>query len=328
MGDLIPLMNQNITPSLPWLARVPVNLFAICVGLFAISLSWRLFAGFQIGQALMIGNFISYLAATLLGVLSLLYAAKFLFYRQAFWQEATHPLGSSFVGLVPLCYFLLVATFGNEQNSIWLVITLVALLVDMVITFRLLSILTTGNSQKVAKTAALYVPTVAAGLVGCMAINKIGYAGWAALLWGMGLVGWIFLELRVLNHLFNGEMPLPMRPTIGLEMAPGAVGTLAASILWPQLPVEVVLIGLGVASGRILTVMARYKWWSQTGFTPGYWSFSFPAAALTSGIIVAVQKGSWPIAAAAVALTCSSTLIVYLIIKTLILTFKGKLLPQ
>lgn len=320
-------MNQK-TSFLPWLARLPVSLFAMCVGLFAIGLSWRLFAHFNYAFAQQIAEAIGFAACALLALLSTLYLAKFIFHRTAFWQEATHPLGSSFVGLFPLSVFLLVITYGDANHFIWLLITLIALLVDLVITVRLLVYLTTGNSQKVAKTAALYMPTVAAGLVGSVALNKLGFSAWASLLWGMGLVAWIFLELRVLNHLFNGDMPLPMRPTIGLEMAPGAVGTLAAATIWPHLPVEVLLIGLGVACGPILTVMARYKWWSQTGFTPGYWSFSFPAAALTSGIVIAVQKGSWPIGVAAIALTCSSTLIVYLIIKTLILTFKGKLLPQ
>lgn len=327
MSDLMLFMNQK-TSFLPWLARLPVSLFAMCVGLFAIGLSWRLFAQFNTAFALQIAQIIGYVACALFGLLSTLYLAKFLFHRAAFWQEATHPLGSSFVGLFPLSVFLLVITYGDANHLIWLLLTLIALLVDLVITVRLLVYLTTGNSQKVAKTAALYMPTVAAGLVGSVALNTLGFSAWASLLWGMGLVAWVFLELRVLNHLYNGEMPLPMRPTIGLEMAPGAVGTLAAATIWPHLPVEVILIGLGIACGPILTVIARYKWWSQTGFTPGYWSFSFPAAALTSGIIMAVQKGTWPIGVAALALTCSSTLIVYLIIKTLILTFKGKLLPQ
>ena len=326
MSDLILFMNQK-TSFLPWLARLPVSLFAICVGLFAIGLSWRFFAQFNNAFALQVAETIGYLACVLLVLLSTLYLAKFIFHRAAFWQEVTHPLSSSFVGLLPLSVFLLVATYGDPNHLRWLLLTLIALLVDLVITVRLLVYLTTGNSHKVAKTAALYVPTVAAGLVGSVALNKLGFSAWPSLLWGMGLVAWVFLELRVLNHLFNGELPLPMRPTIGLEMAPGAVGTLAAATIWPHLPVEALLIGLGVACGPILTVMARYKWWSQTGFTPGYWSFSFPAAALTSGIIVTVQKGSWPVGVAVVALTCSSTLIVYLICKTLILTFKGKLLP-
>lgn len=326
MSDLIQPMNKK-NYFLPWLARLPVSLFAICVGLFAIGISWRLFAQMDIPFALKVADYISYFATTVLFVLSVLYLAKFLLYRPAFWQEVTHPLGSSLVGLFPLSVFLFVVTFGSPEHSIWLFLTLAGLLLDMVVTIRLLVYLTTGNTQKVAKTAALYMPTVAAGLVGSVALHKIGYAGWSSLLWGMGLIAWIFLELRVLNHLFNGELPLAMRPTIGLEMAPGAVGTLAAATIWPHLPVEVVLIGLGVASGPILTVMARYKWWSQTGFTPGYWSFSFPAAALSSAIILAVQKGSWTIIIPAIALVCSSSLIAFLLIKTLILAFKGKLLP-
>ena len=119
-------------------------------------------------------------------------------------------------------------------------------------------------------TPALYLPPAAGGFVGAMALSTLAYPGWAALLFGMGLASWALLEVRVLNRLFEGPMPEALRPTIGVELAPPAVATLAAGTIWPMLPGEVLIVGLGVAAGPIVAVMARYKWWHNVPFSIGF----------------------------------------------------------
>lgn len=167
----------------------------------------------------------------------------------------------------------------------------------------------------------------AGGFVGAMALNTLGHSGWAALLFGMGLASWALLEVRVLNRLSEGAMPEALRPTIGLELTPPTVATLAVSSIWPLLPGEILIVGLGLAAGPIVAVMGRYKWWSCLPFSNGFWSFSFPLAALAGGVIEVVRRGGWPAAVAGIALALASLVTAFLLVRTGLLLLRGRLIP-
>ena len=130
--------------------------------------------------------------------------------------------------------------------------------------------------------------------MGGIAMATLGYAGWGALLFGMGVAAWALLEARVLNRLFHGPLPFTLRPIIGIEMAPPAAATLAAGAIWPGLPGEVLIVGLGVAAGPVLTVFLRYRLWHKVPFAIGFWSFSFPMAAFAGAVVEVVRRGHWP----------------------------------
>jgi tellurite resistance protein len=160
-----------------------------------------------------------------------------------------------------------------------------------------------------------------------MALSTLGYPGWAALLFGMGLASWALLEVRVLNRLFEGAMPEALRPTIGLELAPPALATLAAGTIWPNLPGDVLIVGLGLAAGPIVAVAARWRWWSRVPFAIGFWSFSFPIAALSGAVIEVVRRGGWPPLVGGIALTVACSVIGFLTFRTLLLIVQGRLIP-
>jgi len=310
-----------------WLPRFPVGLFAIPVGLLALGGAWRRAAPFGWAWARNVGDLLAWSALLILAVLLLIYLAKCLRHPQAIAAEFTHALAGSLMALVPLSFLLCVIYFGTPGHTGWLLFTLATLALQGLIAIRIVAIITTASLPAGAVTPALYVPPVAGGLVGGMALQTLGYPGWAALLFGMGLASWALLEIRVLNRLFEGAMPEALRPTIGLELAPATVGTLAVATLWPRLPGELLIIGLGIASGPLVAVLARYKWWRQVPFAIGFWSFSFPAAAFASALIEVVQRGSWPPAIAGTGLALASCVIAYLAWRTLRLLAQGRLIP-
>lgn len=311
-----------------WLARFPVGLFAIPVGLFALAGAWRRTAVFGWPAEVQgVGTTLAWLGVAVLGMLLVLYLAKCLRYPHTIRNEFTHPLAGSLMALISVSVLLCVVYFGEPFHTGWLVLALSALALQGVIAVRVVAMLTTASLPVASVTPALYIPPVAGGLVGAMALSTLGYPGWAALLFGMGLASWGLLEVRVLNRLFEGVMPEPLRPTIGVEMAPPAVATLAAAVIWPTLPGDVLIIGLGLSSGPIVAVMARYKWWSKVPFAIGFWSFSFPLAALSGAVIEVVRRGGWPPLVGGIALAVSSSVIAFLTLKTLQLMARGKLIP-
>jgi tellurite resistance protein len=118
-----------------------------------------------------------------------------------------------------------------------------------------------------------------------------------------------------------------LRPTIGIELAPPVVATLAAGAIWPGLPGEVLIVGLGIAAGPMVAVMARWRWWSRIPFAIGFWSFSFPVAAMAGAVIEVVRRGQWPPMVGGLALLLACSVIAFLTLKTVVLIAKGRLIP-
>jgi tellurite resistance protein len=312
----------------PWLARLPAALFAIPVGLFGLAAAWRRARGFGWSFADPAGSALAWAAAAILVVLLALYAAKCLRHPTVIRAEFSHPVAGSLMALIPLALMLATICFGAPGDRAWLALLLFALSLQGIVAIRVVSILATGALPAATVTPALYLPPVAGGFVGAMALSTLGYPGWAALLFGMGLAGWALLEVRVLNSLFEGPMPAALRPTIGVELAPPSVATLAAGTIWPLLPGDVLIVGLGVAAGPIVAVMARYKWWHNVPFSIGFWSFSFPLAALAGAVVEVVHRGGWPPLVGGIALAVASTVIAVLAARTLALLARGELLPR
>jgi tellurite resistance protein len=135
------------------------------------------------------------------------------------------------------------------------------------------------------------------------------------------------LEARILGSLFEGPLPEPIRLTIGVELAPPVVATLAAAVLWPALPGDVLALGLGIAMVPFVAVAARAGWWAGLPFSTGFWSFSFPLAALAAAVIETVGRGGWPAWIGHAVLLAASAVIAYFTVRTLFLLVGGRLLP-
>ena len=315
----------------PWLSRLHPGLFGIPLGLLALSSSWQRLAALGWGWAAGLATGLLYASMALLCLLLLLAGAKLLLHREVFRQEFKHPVQGALLALMPvaclLALVLLRPTHPYWQLPVTVIISL-CLLLQAALAWHIVAQLATGQMPAELISPALYVPIVPGGFVGAMALNVIGLPGFAMLLMGMGLGGWALLEMRILNRLFAGPLPLALRPTLGIEIAPAAVGTLAVAALWPNLSADFILIGLGIASGPLFAVMTRWRWWIATPFSVSFWSFSFPVAALATCVAEAVRRGGWPPSVALGAVLLASAIVAYLTLRTLILLFKGRLLPQ
>lgn len=318
-------------PVRPWLARLHPGLFGIPLGLLGLSSGWQRLAGLGWEFSSTIAQGLLFLALGLLGVLLLLSALKLLAYPAVFKQEFTHPVLGALLALMPVACLVAVVILRPahpEWQFISCVVISLCLMLQAAIAWQIVAQLSTGQMPAELISPALYVPIVPGGFVGAMALNSIGLPGFAMLLMGMGLGGWALLEMRILNRLFSGPLLLGLRPTLGIEIAPAAVGGLAVATLWPDLPADFLMIGLGIASGPMLAVLTRWRWWSATPFSANFWSFSFPLAAIASSVAEAVRRGGWPPAVAYVAVLLVSLLVVFLAVRTLILLLTGRLLPQ
>ena len=310
-----------------WLARLPVGIFAISVGLFGLVGAWRRAAAFGWNIAADVADFLIWPAGVIWAASLMLYMLKCKRHSPAVLREYRHPVQGSLQALLPLSILLAVIQFHRPEQGVWMVLTLLALGLHALIAYRVVSTLTMGQMPSNAITPALYLPVVGGALVGGMALAVLGYPGSAAMLFGTGLSGWALLEARILGKLFEGPMPEPVRSTIGVELAPPIIATLAAAVIWPGLPTDALMIGLGISIAPFVGVMVRYQWWSDVPFSIGFWSFSFPLAAFASAILEAVHRGGWPLWIGIAALLAASAVIAFLALRTAILLLQGRFLP-
>ncbi len=305
-----------------WLARLPVGLFAISVGLFGLVGAWRRAADYGWQPAADVSDVLIWPVTALWALSLLLYGFKCKRHPQAVLREFRHPVQGSLQALAPLSILLAVTLFHRSGQGVWLVLALLALGLNAVIALRVVSILATGRLPGNAVTPALYLPVVGGALIGGMTLASLEYSGLAALLFGAGLSGWALLEVRVLGRLFEGPMAESLRATIGVELMPPLIATMSAGVIWPDLPADALVVGLGIAAGPSIGVLARYRWWFRAPFSIGFWSFSFPLAALASAAIEAVHRGGWPQWIGHAVLLASSAVITLLALRTVALLLR------
>lgn len=317
-----------------WLQRLPPALFAIPLGLIGLSGSWGRIAqaDVRVSMAVPLQSGLLWLGLALWALLASMWLLKLLRHPAQVRALWAHPLQASFLALGPVSTLLVVAATAPRVDGPVLVtaldlLVLLALALQLSIAWRVVAQLTTGRIAAEQVTPALYLPTVAGGFVGAMALQGLGLHGWAVLLFGSGLGAWALLEARILHRLFAGPLPLPLRPTLGLELAPTSVGALTMAVLWPQLPADALLVALGIGLGPAVAVLVRWRWWTETPFSAGFWSFSFPIAAYASVVVEAVRRGGWPVWPAWAAVLVASAVIAFLALRTLLLWRAGRLLP-
>ena len=316
--------------SRPWLARLHPALFGMALGLLGLSGAWRRLSKSGVESAGLMADSLLVVALVMLVVLLLLWVAKLVRHRDVLRQEWRHPVQGALLALLPVATLMavtLVVGLWPHYRGALLPVALLMLAGQAVNAWHVVADLSSGKTPPELVTPALYLPTVSGAFVGAMALHTLSLHGWATLLFGMALGAWGLLEMRVLNRLFAGPLPIALRPTLGIEMAPGAVGSLTMATLWPELPADVLMVALGVASGPVLAVLTRWRYWREVPFNMGFWSFSFPLAAFAGATVHAVRAGSWPVEVAVIAVSLASAVVAFLTFKSVVLTARGNLLP-
>ncbi|MGF6964486.1 tellurite resistance protein TehA-like permease [Paraburkholderia sp. WC7.3g] len=125
--------------------------------------------------------------------------------------------------------------------------------------------------------------------------------------------------------------PLPeaLRPTLGVQLAPPVVGGVAYMSLTTGTPDLFTYALLGYGLYQALLLLRLLPWIRRQAFVPGYWAFSFGAAALPTMALRLVERGATgPIEfAAPVLFLAANAIIAMLVAKTLQLLVQGKLIP-
>ncbi|WP_109126434.1 dicarboxylate transporter/tellurite-resistance protein TehA [Dyella sp. C11] len=308
---------------------VPASFFGIVLGIAGLGGAWRV--AHRVWQLpAMVGEVLMLLATLVWATLLALYVAKWIVARSHATTELGHPIQCCFVGLIGVTTMLIaVAALPYSHDAAMALFVLGAIYTVAFAVWRTGG-LWQGGRDTAHTTAVLYLPTVAGSFVTAAVSAALGYAGWGELAFGAGMFSWLAIESVLLHRLYTAEaLPLAIRPTIGIQLAPPLVGSLAYLNLTEGLPNLFVHALLGYGLLQALILLRMLPWIRAQPFSAGYWGFTFGVTALATAPLRLIERGdTGPIALLAPYLFIGGNIVVVLMmVLTLKLLLQGKLVP-
>ncbi len=273
---------------------VPASFFGIVLGLVGLGDCWRA-ASKAWGLPHTMDELVMDCAFAVWLLLLVLYLGKWLWAREEALAELRHPVQSCFVGLVGVATLLAAVAIAPHAKSLALVLFVVGALLQAGYGLMFVGWQWQGEREPGAATPALYLPTVAGNFVTSFVAGYFGYVDMGTLFFGAGLLCWLALESLLLHRLAYLAMPPPLRPTLGIMLAPPVVGCVAYLFLTggvagskPDLFAQL-LLGYGML--QLLLLARLLPWILKQTFGASYWAFSFGVTALAFDAIVFVVRG-------------------------------------
>lgn len=307
--------------------NLPSGYFGMVLGIIGMGLAWR-YAATVWPVPAAIGHAVVGLACAIWSLLAGAFLWRFWRYRDSVMAEVRHPLLSSYVSLFPATMQLV--AIGVQPVSRPLALGLFSCGAAMQLFYAgwQSAGLWRGGHPAEATTPGLYLPTVANNFIGAMACGALGFHDLGWLFLGAGLLSWLSLEPAVLMRLRNhGEMALPQRASLGIQVAPALVACSAYLAVNGGQADSVAKMLFGYGLLQLFFVARLYPWFSGQPFSPAFWSFSFGLSALATTGLHLGHSGNGILHVLALPLFILANLVIgFLFCKTLGLLVRGKLL--
>jgi tellurite resistance protein len=308
---------------------VPASFFGMVLGLVGLGNCWRVATKIW-NLPVWIGEIIMLIGVAVWLLLLLLYVSKWLWARSEALDEFEHPIFCCFIGLVPVSTLLVALAIAPYSHAIAVVLFVVGAIGQLSFGVYRSGRLWMGGRNPETTTPVLYLPTVAGGFVSAIVASALGYRDWGILFFGAGMFSWLALESIIMQRLFLLEaLPKPLRPTLGIQLAPPVVGCAAYLGITNGQPDTFAQILLGYGLLQALILMRLIPWVFQQPFAASYWAFTFGIAALSLSSLRLVERGmTGAIEGLAVLLFIGANIAIGLTaLGTLQLLLRGKLLP-
>jgi tellurite resistance protein len=309
---------------------MPASFFGIVLGLAGLANSWRTAtAAWDLSPVP--GEALSFLAAAVWLIITVLYALKWIVARNEALAELEHSVQCCFVGLAGVATMLVALALLPYSRLAGEIFFVAGALFTFGFGVWRTGRLWQGGRDPASTTPVLYLPTVAGSFVTAIVAGALGYSDIGQLAFGAGFFSWLALDSVILHRLFTApSMAEQLRPTLGIQLAPPAVGSVAYLSVTTGAPDMLVHAMLGYAILEAALLLRLLPWIMKQHFAGSYWAFTFGVTALATAAIRVTLRGDadgiFPVLA--VGLFILANVAVGLIaIGTIWLLAKGKLLP-
>ncbi len=268
----------------PWLAHVPVPLFASVMGLAGLSLAWRK-AHETVGAPLLVAELLLALGVVVFIGMALLYGAKALRHPQSARHEFDHPIRANFFPTISISLLLLAmglhANFPVLAQGMWLV----AAPLHLMLTVRVVARWIRHKHDLAHINPAWFIPVVGNIIVPILGM-KLGYAELSSFYFSVGLTFWLVLLTIVLYRvIFHDDLPPKLLPTLFILVAPPAVGFLSWLALNGGHLDMLARLLVHVAIFTLLVLAALWRSFRGLPFAPSWWAYTFPLDAAAIALL-------------------------------------------
>jgi tellurite resistance protein len=309
--------------------RVPAAFFSIVLGLGGLASAWR-GAARAYAVSPWLADALLVLSAVIWVIVFAAQVLKVITAREKLAAELAHPVQGSQAALGPASLLLIAAGTTVHYRELAEVLFWIGAAAQLAFGVWIVGRWFGAAVEPKLVTPAMYLPPVAGNLLAAIAAGAVGRTDLGWLFFGAGVVSWLVLAPVLLaRYLTAGELPAALRPLLGIEIAPPAVALLAWQALDRGGPDVTARVLFGVALFVALVVLRLAGRYRDVPFTPAYWAFSFPLAAL-AGSALRLASGSPRSVAAALALplfVVANAVIAAIAYRTLLALGRGKLLP-
>jgi tellurite resistance protein len=311
------------------LPLIPASFFGMILGIAGIATDWRI-ASSVLGMPAAVGDTLFIVAVVVWAIVSVLYVIKWIIAWEQARAEAEHAVQCCFIGLGGVATLLVAQAALHYDRALALVLFWIGALFTLAFGLWRTGKLWRGGREATTTTPVLYLPTVAGGFVAGNTAGQLGYPEWGQLAFGMAFFSWLAIESVLLHRLYTAPtMPAPLRPTLGIQLAPPAVGVSAYLSVGPGVVDVFANAMIGYAILQALLLLRLTRWIGEQPFTPAYWAFTFGATSLAGAVLKLSDKPhgeamavlAWPFFIAA------NILLILVALGTLRLLVQGKLLP-
>ncbi|MCA1443246.1 dicarboxylate transporter/tellurite-resistance protein TehA [Ensifer sp. IC4062] len=272
------------------LPLVPASAFGMVLGTAGLANAWRAGTSYW-GLPEEIGSGLTIAAVIVWVLLAALFALKWLVFRKEAVEEVYHPVQCCFVGLLGVSTMLAAGALLPWWPECAKALFWAGFVYTLAFGVWRTGDLWHGGRDPSTTTAVLYLPTVAGSFVTAIVGTHFAGAVFGQMAFGAGLFSWLAIESVLLHRLLTAvELPEAIRPTIGIQLAPTAVGSVAYLSTTSGPPDILIMTMFGYAVLQTLLMLRILPWVMKHGISASYWAFTFGATSLATAAIKLAQR--------------------------------------
>lgn len=260
--------------------RIPMNTFGIAFGLAGLADTWSLATG-TLGAPAAVAVTLWVLTTVAWVWLVVAHAVRGRRSAERLVDQLRNPAQGPIAALVPIVGMLIGAEVYEFLPALGVGLMVAFIVVAALFAGWLLAQWSRGLLHIEDVHGGYFLPTVAGGFIAATSAGTIGLHGLGLGAFAVSVFFWVVVGALILTRTtLKGQLPAPLVPTLAIYIAPPAVGGIA----WFSLngghadPVAYSLAGLTVVLALMqIGLIPAYR---QLTFSTGFWSFTFPFAAV------------------------------------------------
>ncbi|WP_449411793.1 SLAC1 family transporter [Methylobacterium komagatae] len=260
------------------------------LGICGLGNGWRAMARLGLAPA-WAGETLSLLGVAVWAAWLVFYGARWLNDRDTVLVEVRDPTFSFFASMAPVATMIASVGLAPTWSGPAWVMAVAGLVGTTLFAVWGVGGLWKGDRTFEATTPILYLPTVGGGFVAAMTCAAFGMKELGLLYFGAGLLSWLTLESVVIHRLILQTLPVPLRASLGLHLAPPALACVAYLAVTEGPPDRLAQILFGYALLHALVMVRLVPWLRQQPFSPAAWAYTFGVSALPLAALRLTERG-------------------------------------